>query len=223
MTLRLLAATIAFLTVSAPAHAYLFGPSCDGAASISAFIAEAQCTLVSCRGEPLRRSVSEIKSLSTAELNAILLEKQKARVTNQASELTPAVIQYGAFVRGLAVEMYVHMSRLNLAVSRTSEVSHDKSNLTCTAEMTFSVAEAREALYDEIAVKVYSQPDNAAMLVGDLENGDSHVLDEATASNRATWLAKIDLKLHSPRNIVFIASQGPNGLTVSLPKKLLVD
>ena len=223
MTLRLLAATIAFLTVSAPAHAYLFGPSCDGAATISAFIAEAQCTLVTCRGEPLMRSVGEIKSLNTAELNAILLERQKARVTNQAGELTPAVIQYGAFVRGFAVEMYVHMSRLDLAVSRTSEISHDKTTLTCTAEMAFNDAEAREALYNEIAVKVYSQPDNAAMLLGALENGDSHVLDTASASNRATWLAKIDQKLRSPRSITFVVSQGPNGQVVSTPKALLMD
>ena len=192
MTLRLLAAVIVFFIVSTPAHAYLFGPSCNDAATISALIAEAQCSLVTCRGEPLGRSVGEIKSLSATELNAILLEKARARAKNQVGELTPAVIQYGAFVRGFAVEMYVHMSRIDLAVSRTSEISHDKTTLTCTAEMTFNVAEAREALYNEIAVKVYSQPDNAAMLLDALENGDSHVLDTASASNRATWLAKID-------------------------------
>ena len=82
------------------------------------------------------------------------------------------------------------MSRLDLAVSRTTNLSHHKTTLTCTAEMTFNVAKAREALDDEIAVKVYSQPDNVAMLLGALENGDTHVLDTARASYRATWLAK---------------------------------
>lgn len=223
MKLVSIAAAILSLIVSTPAHAYLFGPSCDSATTVNAFIAEAQCSLVTCRGEPLSRSVGEIKALSATQINAILLEKQNARVKNHLSEVPPAVIQYGAFVRGFAAEMYVHMSRLNLAVSRTSEISHFKTNLTCTAEITFNVAEAREALYNEIAVKVYSQPDNAEMLLGALENGDTDVLERAKAANRTIWLAKIDQKLHSPRNITFVASQGPNGPIISMPKALLMD
>jgi hypothetical protein len=223
MTLRLLATVIVFFIVSTPAHAYLLGPSCDDRATISAFIAEAQCTLLSCREEPLNRSVGEIKSLSAAELDAILLEKAKARVKGQVGELTPAVTQYGAFLRKFAVETYVHMSRLDLAVSRISEISHHQTTLTCAAEMTFNVAEAREALYNGISAKVYSLADNAGMLLEALEDGDSHILDKAVAANRPTWLAKIDLKLHSPRNIIFVASQGPKGPIISLPKALLMD
>lgn len=152
-----------------------------------------------------------------------MLEKQKAKAEKQGSEVPPAIVEYGAFVRGFAVDMYVHMSRLNLAVTRTSEISHLKSDLTCTAEITFNVAEAREALYNEIAARVYSQPDNAALLLGALENGDTQALDPAKASNRGTWLAKIDQKLRSPRSITFVVSQGPNGQVVSTPKALLMD
>jgi hypothetical protein len=221
MKLLSIAAVILSLIASTPAHAYLFGPSCTNAATISAFIAEAQCALMTCRGDPLNRSVGEIKALSATQINAILLEKQSAKVKN--GEVPPEVIQYAAFVRGFAVEMYVHMSRLNLAVTRSSEITHFKTNLTCMAEMTFNVAEAREAIYNEIAVKIYSQPDNAAMLLGALENGDTDVLERAKAANRTTWLAKIDQKLHSPRNITFVASQGPKGPIISMPKTLLMD
>jgi hypothetical protein len=223
MTLRSIVAAIVLLIVTTPAHAYLFGPSCNDPATIKAFIAEAQCALVMCRGEPLNRSVDQIKALSATELNAILLEKQKAKAEKQGGEVPPAIVEYGAFVRGFAVDMYVHMSRLNLAVTRTSEISHLKSDLTCTAEITFNVAEAREALYNEIAARVYSQPDNAALLLGALENGDTQALDQAKASNRGTWLAKIDQKLRSPRSITFVVSQGPNGQVVSTPKALLMD
>jgi hypothetical protein len=167
--------------------------------------------------------VDQIKALSATELNAILLEKQKAKAEKQGGEVPPAIVEYGAFVRGFAVDKYVHMSRLNLAVTRTSELSHFKSDLTCTAEITFNVAEAREALYNEIAARVYSQPDNAALLLGALENGDTQALDQAKASNRGTWLAKIDQKLRSPRSITFVVSQGPNGQVVSTPKALLMD
>ena len=48
MTLRSIVATIVLL-IATPAHAYLFGPSCNGPETIKAFIAEAQCALVMCR------------------------------------------------------------------------------------------------------------------------------------------------------------------------------
>jgi hypothetical protein len=223
MTLRSVVATIVLLSVTTPAHAYLFGPSCNSAETIRAFIAEAQCALVTCRREPLNRPVREINALSAAELDAILLAKQKAKVEKQGTEVTPAMIEYGAFVRRFAVDMYVHMSRLNLAVSRTFEISHHKTDLTCSAEMTFNVAEAREGLYNAIAVKVYSQPDNAAMLLGAIENGDKQALDRAKAADRSTWLGEIDLKLRSPRTITFVVTQGADGPVVSTPKALLME
>jgi hypothetical protein len=223
MTLRSIAAVIVLLIATTPAHAYLFGPSCNDAATVSALIAEAECALRTCRGEPLNRSVAEIKALSTMQLNAILLAKQKAKAEKQGGEISPAISEYGAFVRGFAVDMYAHLARLNLAVSRTSEISHFKNQLTCTAEITFNVAEAREALYNAIALKVYSQPDNAATLLGALENGDTNALDLEKASNRPTWLSQIDRKLRSPREITFVVNQGPDGLTISTPKALLMD
>lgn len=217
----LIAAIIMPMMMCTPAHAYLLGPSCDDTATKKAFIAEAQCALVMCRGEPLKKSMGEIKALSAAQIDAILAEKQSAKA--KKGEVPPEVTKYAAFVRGFATEMYVHLSRLNLAVSRLSEITHFKTNLTCMAEVTFSVAEAREALYNQIAVKVYSQSDNAAMLLDALANGDADVLERAKAANRPIWLEKIDQKLRSPRNITFVASQGPNGPIISMPKSLLMD
>lgn len=223
MTLRSIVALIVALILTTPAHAYLLGPSCNDPTTIKAFLAEAQCSLLTCRGEPLNRSVDEIKALSATQLNAIFLARQKARAEKQGGEVPPVIVQYGAFVRGFTVDKYVRMSRLNLAISRVSEISHYKTDLTCSAEMTFDVAEAREALYNEIAAKVYSQHDDAALLLGAIENGDTNALDQAKTTDRATWLGEIDRKLRSPRNIIFVVSQGPNGPVVSTPKALLMD
>lgn len=223
MTRHSIAALVLFLLLTAPAHAYLLGPSCNDGATLKALIAEAECSLLNCRLAPFSRPASQIKSLSAKDIDSIMLAQQKANAVREGGELPAAVVQYGAFVRGFAVDRYVHISKLNLAVSHVTEISHFKSSLTCSAELSFNVNEAREALYNAIAVKVYSQRDNAAMLIGALDDGDTNAVEQAKVENRATWLGQIDKKLKSPRTITFVVSSGPAGLIVSTPKALLMD